>query len=1032
MSCHAVRRKVSLCLLLALAAAFSQAAVFAQVQVVTQHNDNARTGANLSETILNTSNVNAAQFGKLFSRAVSGYIYAQPLYLPGLKINGALHNVVYAATMNNDVYAFDADDPNQAAPLWHVNLGPARKINLSTADFPGQQIGVLSTPTIDTSTNTLYVVSNTSAGSSAFQLHALDAVTGQEKFGGPTTILPSCPGTGSSSVNGTVTLYTPTHIQRPGLLLSGGRVYIAFSSTGDISPYHGWIVAYSAADLTQPPLVYNDTPNGNEGGFWQGANGLTADGAGNVYAISGNGSFDAGSGPDHGNSMIKLDSTLHVLDWFTPYNSAAMNAGDLDLGSSGLMGIPGTNEFIGGGKTSVLYLVNAANMGGYNSNTDGVVQEVPLNAFHLHGGPIYWNSPAHGPTIYTWAEQDYLKAFSFASGLVVPAPISQSSFRAPAAPGDVYAAMPGGILSLSASGSQAGTGIVWACIPSKTGHGALPGVLRAFDADNLTHELWDSTQNAARDDYGIFGKFTPPTVAAGKVYVATSSGQLAVYGLLPATPPPIIPPPAPAPGTGSLTGASLAPSAFVSLTAAGTLDWAHWGLSGANSFDHKATGGGRISDKVMVGGGPQVYANSPIPFSWSDGSPTATATNTATGIYVSGTGNGFQITAPADTTPRTLRVYVGEWRAGGLLTAALSDGSAASFSNASVIDKAGPNGGVPIVYTLTYSAGAAGQHLTVRWTVATDSGGGNVSLQAATLAAASGSAPPPAAPAAPAGLTAAPGSGSAALAWGLVTGAGSYTVYRGTASGGETLLKAGLTAAAFTDTGLTNGTAYFYQVSAVGAGGESPRSAEVTVKPLAPAPPPAPAPGTGSLTGSSSSPSAAVSLTAAGTLDWAHWGLSGANSFDHKATGGGRISDKVMVGGGPQVYANSPIPFSWSDGSPTATATNTATGIYVSGTGNGFQITAPADTTPRTLRVYVGEWRAGGLLTAALSDGSAASFSNASVIDKAGPNGGVPIVYTLTYSAGAAGQHLTVRWTVATDSGGGNVSLQAATLAGPP
>ena len=507
-----------------------------QVTVTTHHNDTSRTGQNLNETILNTSNVNVNTFGKLFSRAVDGQIYAQPLYMPNLGVGGTTRNVVYVATQNDSVYAFDADDP-ASSPLWQVNFGtpvPSTDVDPSCADIT-PQIGITSTPVIDTSSSTIYVVAktkNTTDNNHHFTIHALDLTTGAEKFGGPTEITAQVPGTGVENVGGTVTLDPLQQFNRPGLLLLNGIVYVAFGGACEIQPWHGWILGYSASTLQQVAAL-NTTPNGSDGGIWGGGQGLLADSANNIYVMTGNGTFDPTTGGDYGNSVLKISTAsppgLSIVDYFTPTNQAALDAADLDLGSGGPMALPGTNLIVGTGKDGVVRLVNTMNLGQFSATTNNNVQDFQgTTGVVFMGGPIYWNSPNNGPVIYIWSGNDALKAYQLVNGIFLTTPVSQSTIiEAQGYSNSVP-------LSLSANGNQAGTGIVWGsgAFAGNANQQTVGGILRAFDATALTNELWDSKQNAARDDVGNYGKLSPPTIANGKVYLATFSNQLLVYGLL--------------------------------------------------------------------------------------------------------------------------------------------------------------------------------------------------------------------------------------------------------------------------------------------------------------------------------------------------------------------------------------------------------------------------------------------------------------------------------------------------------------------
>ena len=504
---------------------------FGQVSVLTQHNDTSRTGQNLQETQLTTSSVNVANFGKLFSLPVDGNIFAQPLYVPALTIGGATHNVVYVATAQNSVYAFDADSGN-TTPLWTVNLGtpvPSQDIcSTDPVECPYTDvipvIGILATPVIDPVSGTIYVVANTkdTSGKYHFKLHALDLTSGAEKFGGPTEIT----ATGLTQL---------TELCRPGLLLVNGTVYLAMGSVGDFPTWHGFVMGYNASTLQQV-AVYNSTLQHNDvggAGIWQTGNGLVADASGDVYAITSNGNFDVNTGgQDYGSAYLKLSgSALSVLDYFVPYNQASMNPEEdnVDLGSGGPLLIPNTSILVGAGKDAVLRVVNTAGMGEYNPNQNNNVQNFVATNPPVLGSPVYWDSPNSGPVIYLWGQADWLKAWAFntQTSLLNTTPVSKSVISG--APYDTAA------LSLSANASTSGTGILWASRPisGSSNPGPTAGVLYAFDATNLKTELWDSQQNSARDAVGNYAKFAPPTVVNGKVYLATFSGQLLAYGLNP-------------------------------------------------------------------------------------------------------------------------------------------------------------------------------------------------------------------------------------------------------------------------------------------------------------------------------------------------------------------------------------------------------------------------------------------------------------------------------------------------------------------
>ncbi len=503
--------------------------------VLTQHNDNARTGDNLRETQLNTATVTVKHFGKLFSRRVDGYLYAQPLYVQNVRIPGkGLHNVVYLATAHNSVYAFDADSPDLKLPLWQVNLGPsvpAAEIYTTKWTDMRVEIGITSTPVIDAKSGTIFVEAKTKENGTYVQrLHALDITTGAERPGSPALIKASVPGTGMESANGKVTFNPVKELQRPALLLTGGVVYLAFGSHADSPPFHGWILGYDAKTLAQT-CVFNLTPNGDEGSIWQAGMGMAADPAGNIYAMIGNGTFDADSGgSDYGNSILRLKptpGTLKVADYFTPYNQESLSENDQDTGASGPLLIPGTDLLLGGGKNGYLYLTQQDHLGHYKTGSDSqILQTFQITHGNCHGSAVYWNGPG-GPLVYIWPEFAHLMAFRLTGGKMNPTPASESSIAVPDG-------MPGAFLSVSASGSQAGTGIVWSAAPydANANWETVPGVLRAYDASDLSHEVWDSKMDPDRDDAGMFAKFCAPTVVNGKVYLSTFSNQLQVYGLL--------------------------------------------------------------------------------------------------------------------------------------------------------------------------------------------------------------------------------------------------------------------------------------------------------------------------------------------------------------------------------------------------------------------------------------------------------------------------------------------------------------------
>ena len=521
----------------------SSVASITQVSVWTHHNDNARTGANLKETVLDTTTVDASanRFGKLFSYPVDADIYTQPLVVPGVSIAGkGTHNVVYVATQNDSVFAFDADSNagDNAQPLWHVDLThqapgvtavPAEDVTEPASGNirkPGP-IGIMGTPVIDLSSKTMYLVARTKESDGYKQhLHALDITSGQEKFGGPMLVQATVPGNGYDSVSGSVAFNPKTQNQRSGLALApNGNVYIAWGAHDDFDFYHGWVMSYNATTLHQTE-VFCTTPDGRMTGIWQSGQPPSIDAEGNVFVMTGNGDYDGIT--NFGESIVKLDPALKVKDWFAPANWLDLNVADDDLGSAGVLLIPGTASVIGGGKSGIFFLLDTANMGHtrLSDNSQITQQFRATEGGHIHGGPVYWEGPAGRRLMYVWGEEDTLKAFAFDGTLFNETPVSASTVKAP--PG-----MPGGFLSISASDNAAGSGIVWAALPALADaeNAVVSGVLRAFDASDLSRELWNSRTNAARDDLGNFAKHVPPTIANGHVYMASFSNQLNVYGL---------------------------------------------------------------------------------------------------------------------------------------------------------------------------------------------------------------------------------------------------------------------------------------------------------------------------------------------------------------------------------------------------------------------------------------------------------------------------------------------------------------------
>jgi uncharacterized protein (TIGR03437 family) len=512
----------SICLALALP--FSAAAQ----SVLTANYDNARTNSNLAETVLTPGNVGPGSFGKLFALSVDGQIYAQPLFIPALSIGGATHNIVFVATMHNSVYAFDADAP--ATPLWTVNLGPP--IPASTFDLPGEpyadiekEIGILGTPVIDPSTGTLYAVAGTleSAGNGTsavlYRLHALDVTTGAERFGGSTEIGGTVTGVGDSSINGLVAFDPAQHIQRPGLALANGLVYVSFGSHSDAAPYHGWLFAYSAANIRGQVAVFNPTPNGSGGALWQSGRAPAIDSAGNLYVVTGNGDTDGVTG--FSDSTLKLNpSSLALTDWFAPSNVQLLNDSDDDLGAMGALLIPNTGFAVTGGKQGFVYLLDQTKLGNLSSTDSQIPQKFQAVDFGIFNAAL-WSRSGGAATLYLHGGNSSIQSWTFNGSTFLTQFASQSigSF-----------AVPFQGMAISANGSRHSTGVLWVITADSY---PLPstGTIRAYNADDLTSELWDSGMNPG-DSLGEFIKFNNPTVANGKVYVPTGSKQLLVYGLV--------------------------------------------------------------------------------------------------------------------------------------------------------------------------------------------------------------------------------------------------------------------------------------------------------------------------------------------------------------------------------------------------------------------------------------------------------------------------------------------------------------------
>lgn len=508
--------------------------------VFTERYDNSRVGANKQEVILTPSNVTPGRFGKLFSFAVDGQVYAQPLYMQNVSIPGqGAHNLIFVATQHDSVYAFDAEGAS-TAPIWQVNFlnAAAGVTTVPAADvYPvgsfdiDPEIGITSTPVIDPASGALFVMAKTrelkdpACTSNCkynyiYRLHALDVATGAEKAGGPVAISARVPGTGYDNVAGIVTFGGFRCLQRPGLLLLNGTVYAGFASQGDASPFHGWLLGYDAATLNQA-AVFNVTPNGQEGGIWQSGGGIAADADGSIYVVTANGTFDADKGLiDYGDSVLRLqvrNGRFYVVDYFTPANQSDMDAYDWDLGSAPPLLLPDQpgrhpHLLVTVGKDSRMFMLDRDALGHQRRHDAGALQVRRFRGMNFGGG-TYWNG-----NLYLEAVGDNLRQFRVVKGLA-QTPIV-SSFAA---------GFPNPTLTISSHGSA--DGILW-FVQADAYASKGPAILHAFDATDVRKELYNSSQAPGqRDQAGPAVKFVTPTVANGKVYVGTAA-EVDAYGLL--------------------------------------------------------------------------------------------------------------------------------------------------------------------------------------------------------------------------------------------------------------------------------------------------------------------------------------------------------------------------------------------------------------------------------------------------------------------------------------------------------------------
>ncbi len=538
------------------------------VTVPTWRYDNTEQGQNTQETALTPANVNGSTFGKLFSHTVDGAVYAQPLYIPGLTMpDGLVHNVFFIATEHDSLYAFDADSNSgaNANPLWQVTLldtahGAASGATTVPSSVTHQgdispEIGITSTPVIDTAAHIMYVVGKTAeSGTYVQRLHAIDIFTGKEKLT-PAVIRATVSGTGVGNVGGKVSFNALLGNQRSALMLYNGHIYFGYGSHGDYGPYHGWVFAYDAATLAQTAVLCL-SPNGSANSVWASGAGMPIDAnisGGRMFVVTGNGTY-ATYPPftegEFGNSVVAIDLSnggLTPIDAFTPFNQAKLSSADLDQSSGGVLMLPDQQgshprTLLQAGKEGRILLLNRDNLGGYaagaTSNTNAL-QDIPGKVKGLWSTPAYWNG-----NVYIWGTGDYgssdtPKLFKLNSGVLDTTPSSVST---------ISSGHPGGIFCISSNGAT--DGIAWALRSDGfTSHS--DQILYAFDATNLSKLLFASNANSTRDSPGQAMKFAVPVVTNGKVYVAALK-RITVYGLFNGSP--VAATPSISPNGGTFTG----------------------------------------------------------------------------------------------------------------------------------------------------------------------------------------------------------------------------------------------------------------------------------------------------------------------------------------------------------------------------------------------------------------------------------------------------------------------------------------------
>ena len=522
--------------------------VTAQVSVLTQHNNNKRTGWNDKESLLNHDNVLPGKFGLAGTLAVDDQVYAQPLIASDISTGSYTGNILFAATVNNTVYAFNADDVSEPAPLWQLNLNPAGQrapniFDLQDADYGkpcggnyrdfSGKLGLIGTPVIDIISKTLYAITKTIDGNGNFYsyLNALDIITGVHKAGSPHLITAQVNGTGDGNINGIIKYDAKYQNQRPALLLYNGTVYVASASHCDWGPYHGWILGFDSATLNLQ-YTYNATPNGWAAGIWMAGQGVSVGEDGNLYVATGNGTTGADNNDFTGGrseSLIKLSPQLNMLDWFTPANYDYLDQLDLDYGSDGVLMIPNSSLTISGSKEGISYVVDYNNMGRLTQGNAQVKDTLEFNPnrqgyVHVHGSPVYAKLNT-GEFVYAWAETFKLRQFQFNRNTNTFSDDFKEGQR------NLDNGMPGAMLSVSGNMQDTAFAIVWACFPSSgnANNQVRPGSIAAYRANDVSAgELWNSNMDE-HDAAGNFAKFNSPTIANGNVFVPTFSNCIKVY-----------------------------------------------------------------------------------------------------------------------------------------------------------------------------------------------------------------------------------------------------------------------------------------------------------------------------------------------------------------------------------------------------------------------------------------------------------------------------------------------------------------------